>query len=545
MRVLSLFSGIGAFEKALERLGIEHEVVNYCEIDKYASKAYSLIHNVPEEKNLVDVTKVDTSKLKDLDLITYGFPCQDLSTAGRLRVFEFEGERTRSGLFYEALRIIKDTQPKWAIAENVKNLTSKKFTKEFESVLSSLESVGYNNYWKVLNAKDFGIPQSRTRVFIVSIRKDIDDGKFRFPNEEPLNKRLRDILEDNVDPKYYITGKSLDYILANGTKNFKCTPEIDLEIARCLTASMHKVHRASQDNFVSELFCKHDIKVDIENGKPVLNKNLDPIKLGNLYSSGGQNGNVYSTEGVSPTIVSGTTDTKGNGGIGSCNAPKIIDVQYSIDKETGVYTLEPFIVASRGRNPNNPSDRTVGAPTEQRFEANNQGICNTLTTVQKDNYVCEPKIEVVGNYSPSAHDASRIVSTEGLAPTVKENHGTVTAIVEDPKKLFNLYEKKGQAGNVYDENSCAPCIPGFGGGGGGKELKILHDLKIRKLTPKECFRLMGFEDKDIDVLVENGISNTQLYKMAGNSIVVDVLVRLFECLVLKKNQKKNTFIFGI
>lgn len=451
MRVLSLFSGIGAFEKALERLGINHEVVNYCEIDKYASKAYSLIHNIPEEKNLVDVTKVDTSKLKDLDLITYGFPCQDLSTAGRLRGFEFEGERTRSGLFYEALRIIKDTQPKYAIAENVKNLTSKKFAKEFESVLTSLESVGYNNYWKVLNAKDFGIPQNRTRVFIVSIRKDIDDGKFRFPNEEPLNKRLRDILEDNVDPKYYITGKSLDYILANGTKNFKCTPEIDLEIARCLTASMHKGHRASQDNYVSNLFCKHDIKVDIENGKPVLNNNLDPIKLGNIYSSGGQNGNVYSTEGVSPTIVSGTTNTKGNGGIGSCNAPKIIDVQ-------------------------------------------------------NDNYVYEPKIEVVGNYSPSAHDASRVVSTKGLAPTVKENHGTVTAILEETPKN--------------------------------------EDIKIRKLTPKECFRLMGFEDKDADILMENGISNTQIYKMAGNSIVVDVLVKLMESLVLDK-KKKNTFVFGI
>ena len=153
----------------------------------------------------------------------------------------------------------------------------------------------------------------------------------------------------------------------------------------------------------------------------------------------------------------------------------------------------------------------------------------------------EPKIDVVGNYMPSGHNASRVVDTNGLAPTVKENHGTVTAILEEPKKLFNLYEKNGQAGNVYDENHCAPCLPGFGGGGGGKELKVVHNFRIRKLTPKECFRLMGFDDEDIDVLIENGISNTQLYKMAGNSIVVDVLERLFECLLLKKKEEPDLF----
>lgn len=206
LNVLSLFSGIGAFEKALENLGIPHNVVAYCEIDKYASKAYSIIHNIPEEKNLRDVTKVDILDIDErVDLITYGFPCQDISNAGKQKGFTDEnGERTRSGLFFEALRIIDDYKPKFAIAENVKALVSKKFTEEFKTVLESLEEVGYNNYYTVLNAKDFGIPQNRERVFIISIRKDIDKG-FTFPEAIPLELRLKDMLEDEVDEKYYLT----------------------------------------------------------------------------------------------------------------------------------------------------------------------------------------------------------------------------------------------------------------------------------------------------------------------------------------------------
>ena len=173
----SLFSGIGAFEKALDRLGIKYKLAYYCEIDKYASKSYSAIHNVPESLNLGDITKVDTSKLPPVDIISYGFPCQDISLAGKQKgLFNEDGTQTRSGLFFEALRIIEDSKPKVAIAENVKNLTSKKFSEQFGIVLESLEQAGYNNYWQVLNAKDYGIPQNRERVFIVSIRKDIDTG---------------------------------------------------------------------------------------------------------------------------------------------------------------------------------------------------------------------------------------------------------------------------------------------------------------------------------------------------------------------------------
>lgn len=210
MKVLSLFSGIGAFEKALERLDVPYKLEGYCEIDKYASKTYSMIHGYDESWNLGDITKIDTNSLPDdIDLITYGFPCQDISLAGHQKGFEHEGQRTRSGLFFEALRIIEDTKPKITIAENVKNLVSKTFKNEFEMVLTFLEEAGYNNYWKVLNAKDYGVPQNRDRVFIVSIRKDVDRGLFEFPKPFELKLRLKDVLEDEVDEKYYLNDEQI------------------------------------------------------------------------------------------------------------------------------------------------------------------------------------------------------------------------------------------------------------------------------------------------------------------------------------------------
>lgn len=270
IKLLSLFSGIGAFETALDRMNIEYELVNFCEIDKYAAKSYCAVHGTDESKNLGDITKVDTSLLpNDIDLITYGFPCQDISISGLQKGFEYNGERTRSGLFFEALRIIEDTKPRVAIAENVRNLVSKKFANEFQIVLDSLEQAGYNNYWKILNSKDYGIPQNRERVFIVSIRKDLDDGNFKFGEPFPLEFRLKDMLEEEVDEKYYLSEKAISYVCSSGTKNFKYEPEIDLEVSRPLSATMHKTHRASQDNFISDSYMNKDIKVSIIDGKLV------------------------------------------------------------------------------------------------------------------------------------------------------------------------------------------------------------------------------------------------------------------------------------
>lgn len=212
IKLLSLFSGIGAFEKALSNLRIPFELLAYCEFNEYASKAYSVIHNVPESMNLGDITKVDENTLtQDVDLITYGFPCQPFSLAGRQE--GFEDSKGRGNLFFDALRIIKHCKPKIAIAENVKNLTSDKFKYEFNTVIQSLEDAGYNNYWQLLDGKDYEMPQHRERVLVVSIRKDIDTGVFEFPEPVELKKCLYDYLEDSVDEKYYVNSEQAQKLI--------------------------------------------------------------------------------------------------------------------------------------------------------------------------------------------------------------------------------------------------------------------------------------------------------------------------------------------
>ena len=283
MKVLSLFSGIGAFEKALDRLNIDYELVAFSEIDKYATKSYCAIHGVDESMNLGDITKVDENSLpKDIDLITYGFPCQDISLAGKQKgLFNDDGTQTRSGLFFEALRIIEATKPKIAIAENVKNLTGKKFKEQFELVLKSLEEAGYSNYWKVLNAKDYGIPQNRERVFIISIRKDIDKG-YEFPEPFPLKLRLKDMLDDEVDESFYISDertKSLQRDLIN-----KDTLMLDV-------CQYKREGHPREYNEVSPTLSARDYK--------------DPrlIQVGNLDIKGQDIiKRVYSSNGLSPTM---------------------------------------------------------------------------------------------------------------------------------------------------------------------------------------------------------------------------------------------------
>ena len=465
IKLLSLFSGIGAFEKALTNLGIQYELVNYCEIDKYASKSYSAIHGVPESKNLWDVTKVDVLNLpKDIDLLTYGFPCQDISLAGKQKgMFNEDGTLTRSGLFFKALDIIECVKPKIAIAENVKALTSKKFTDEFKIVLDSLEKAGYNNYWQVLNAKDYGIPQNRERVFIVSIRKDIDHYVFEFPKPYSLEKRLKDFLEPQVDEKYYLSDKMISYISATGTANFK-NPDckINLDIARPLTTDQNK--RAGTTNYICD------------------------------------------------------------------DLPDNFDLQ--------------------------------------------KGMIQTIKTSPDIGVVVKDEIIVIGNYSPSGHDASRIVHPDGIAPTVKENHGTITATIvngdinhnlpdgsykylvkdklgneillnKDTKQLRETIQncelEQGKALNLdlynresYEESQTIT-EPHH------NSQRLFYGLRIRKLTPKECYRLMGFSDEDFSKAEQVPTSNAQLYKQAGNSIVVNVLEEILkELFINEKKPKRQT-----
>lgn len=201
-----LFSGIGAQVAALKRLGVEYETVGISEIDRFAIQSYEAING--KTRNYGDISKVEA--LDYADLWTYSFPCTDISLAGKhMGLMDETGKQTRSGLLFEVERLLRKsvedgTQPKYLLLENVKNLVGKKFKPEFDKWLQTLDSLGYNNYWKVLNAKDYGVPQNRERVFVVSIRKDVDMNGYTFPEPFKLERRLKDVLEANVDEKFYL-----------------------------------------------------------------------------------------------------------------------------------------------------------------------------------------------------------------------------------------------------------------------------------------------------------------------------------------------------
>lgn len=548
MKILELFAGYGSQRLALKYLGIDAES-EISEIDRFAVQAYNQIHG--ETKNWGDICKIDETRLGEYDLVTYSSPCQDFSNAG-LRNGGDEGTGTRSSLLWECRRIISATKPKYLLMENVKALTGKKFMPCFQKWLQTLENLGYDNYWRVLNAKDYGIPQNRERVFVVSIRKDIDQG-FEFPKQMSLDKRLKDFLEQNVDEKFYLS--------ATAVSSF-------------------------------------------------------------LKSTFSQERNRLNTKDIAKTLLA--RDAHG---------PQLVS--------------EPVIAASRGRNPDNPSDRTTGAPAEQRLEINSQGICNTLTNVQKDNYVLEPAVFTPkrteygkqirkayenGDVNESRHNMTiQEPRTDGISNTittvqkdnylceplkVKENtkKGYAEAYCGDSINLDQPSSKtrRGRVGHqvaqtltcscnqavieprieqvgvlkestrsngrtqdrVYSANGLAPTLntcqggnlepkiiePGIGHNpiskrfefDGFSETKPCPTLlatdykapkcysdgfRIRKLTPRECWRLMGVKDEDFDKLKD--ISKTQRYKLAGNSIVTNVMMAIFENLFINKTAKRT------
>ena len=551
MKILSLFSGIGAFEKALDYLNINYELVNYCEIDKYASKAYSLIHNVSEDMNLGDITKVDTSKLpKDIDLITYGFPCQDISLAGKQQgMFNDDGSKTRSGLFFEALRIIEDTKPKIAIAENVKNLVSKKFNDQFQVVLQSLEEAGYNNYWKVLNAKDFGIPQNRERVFIVSIRKDIDPGSFEFPKPFELKLRLKDMLEDEVDEKYFLSDKMIEYIIADNEKwEGSKKSVVNKSVATCITTG-EGTRRCDASNYIVE-------------GLPE-NTDIKLMQVGNL--SGGQRSLILDEEGICNCLSA--TDYK---------QPKQILIReatkkgYAVAEEgDGVYLNRPYqkrgvvqkgmiqtikcngndlgVVVADAELSDIGSDIIDMFREVMNFWTETQAkmitpegnikryIGSDIIDIFKEGQVADISFPNGYNKGPRVHDEcptlNGTTTKSSFVVKVKDKVGNEIPLYTNYKKLVETVEKNElpvdevKHMDLYNRNLTDNC--GTLSDPCHNNNRLWDGLRVRKLTPKECFRLMGFQDKDIECLIENKISNTQLYKMAGNSIVVDVLKYIF------------------
>ena len=260
LKILELFGGIGACTKALKKLNIDFEIADYVEIDKYAVKSFNAINGTSYEPQ--DICKWD--KDIETDLIMHGSPCQDFSLAGK-GYGGNEGSGTRSSLMYETIRIVEKLKPKYIIWENVKNVVSKRHIHNFYKYMNYLNKLGYTSHFKLLNSKDYGIPQNRNRLFVVSIRNDIDPKSFKFPEPFELKLKLKDLLEPEVDEKYYLSEKMINYISFTGTNGYKNSDcRINLDVARPLTTDPNK--RAGTSNYISkELPDNYDLRLLIKN----------------------------------------------------------------------------------------------------------------------------------------------------------------------------------------------------------------------------------------------------------------------------------------
>lgn len=604
LRLIELFAGIGSQTQALTNIGIAHKVVAISEIDKYAIQSYEAMHGIAN--NLGDIRKIE--ELPDADLWTYSFPCQDISVAGKGAGIK---EGTRSGLLFEVERLLrvaseKGTLPKYLLLENVKNLVSKKFKADFDKWLDFLAELGYTNYWRVLNAKDYGIPQNRERVFCVSIRGE--HKPFVFPKPKELSIRLRDMIDKTVDERFYLKESTIRSILRStfNSRRDSIRPGDGLantllardwrgpqcvQVGEVVGGKWDKMHDISKrvyepDGIAPTVHCQQGGNTEL--------KIAEGFVLGGL-----QKHQTPRTDGISPTL----TEAMGKGGgqtpiiidtaepkerfykqafetlkENECEVGDTIDAFNKKVNKSGVCptlttrpegfktAILPVVGAMRGRNPEDPSDRTAGVPTEQKLEINEKGLCNALTTVQKDNLVIEKDkqdyvsrrynefIEEKG-YVPEMFVAYNKTEIKDVAPTLtgqcsSPSGSSAVLKLETPVKV-NVANKKG-----YEEARPGDYVnityPGsktkrgrVGNGvahtltcGDGNAV-ITENVRIRKLTPRECLRLMGWKDEQIDKIVAAKISGTQQYRQAGNGIVVQVLEAIFKALFLAEENEND------
>lgn len=430
LKIFEMFSGFGGASFALKKLEIPFKIVGCSEIDKYAIKCYEQNHQEtyygklikdcrfkynPSPKNYGDCTKINPDELPDFDLLTGGFPCQSFSVAGK----GLGEQDTRGTLFHEIIRIAEIKKPKYMLLENVKGLTFKPHKKTFEKIVSEIKRIGYYVHIQVLNSKDYGIPQNRERVFFVCYRQDIsgfDD--FEFPEKEELKIFLKDILEKEVDEKYYLSDKKI-YRIKQG--------RIDPKIAHTLTGGGHSGGNHSDMDAVSN---------------ELINKNKNYYMSGKIYKNGdcGNANRIFKPEGVCQTIQS-----------------------------------------------------------------------NTRTKIIQLN---QPK-----------HSNNRVYSSEGISPTINTMGGGNRQPFVQYINTKNADNKQPpQQDRIYNENGVMTSISSQLNG----RFNILNQGNIRRLTPTECFRLMGFND---EINLE-GLSNTQRYKLAGNgfdiNLVSKILIEMFK-----------------
>lgn len=273
VKMLSLFSGIGAPEQAIKNLGYDLEVVAYAEIDKYASTSYQAIHNEPESKNLVDVSKIFIDKLniEDVDILFHGSPCQSFSIVGKQEGGDI-GSGTKSSLMWETVRIIKDLKPKVVVWENVKGVLWEKHKHNFDLYINKLEEFGYNSTYKIISPTDIGEAQSRNRVFVVSVL----NGEFTFPQIETKNKKtLREYLDLEADEKYILQPEKALNFVEKKKSSFKKSMKIsDINgEARCLVAKGGKAVITNNYLF-SDFSYYNDKSIDLRDIGSIVRKDI-------------------------------------------------------------------------------------------------------------------------------------------------------------------------------------------------------------------------------------------------------------------------------
>ena len=589
LKILELFGGIGACSKALERLGIDYEIADYVEIDKYAVKSFNAIHNTNFEPQNITTWDKDI----EVDLIMHGSPCQDFSLAGK----QAGGDKdsgTRSSLMYETIRIVEKLKPKYVIWENVKNLLSKKHRHNFDAYLETMEQLGYTNYYQVLNAKDYGIPQNRERVFTVSIldNQTEKDEKislivkdFRFPEKKELKLKLKDMLEDEVDEKYYLSDKQLNYVLDMKDVALKSGRNINdrivnPQIAKTISCRGAVDQRADVTNFMIDE-CDEELKVKDIKEMSLLIKNA--TKQGYLEAYDGDGVNIssrmkYQRGNVQKESIQTITTSGGNDrGVvvkdirnmkeklcdelvesGLLNDGTVINHSYTNGlcgkNKNSRQTLEDYIESNNGVMPcvtTRPDTMgiVVGGTKLQRE------VCNKA--IEKN--LVEPNDVIEYTYSNAI---LKEIDNNTIRKQNKVDNQIMSTLVTKPDKLgvvvksvYSDLEKQlftedgnikryidsdivdefkdgqmattsfpngyGHGPRTHDESICLNCID---------KPSVKQNLRIRKLTPKECWRLMGFDDVDFEKASKVN-SNSQLYKQAGNSIVVNVMVEILRQLL--------------
>lgn len=508
-------------------------LINFCEFDKFAAKSYCAIHHVDENINLGDITKVDEKSLKDFTMICGGSPCQDFSISGKQKGSVWTcGEcgheynpltvhyttrdkcprcnsknltKTRSSLLVEFLRIIREKRPVFGIYENVKNITSKRFETTFHLFLQELKEYGYNTYWKVLNAKNYGVPQNRERVYVIFIKTDADNEKFKFPEPFDNGIRLKDLLEDMVDEKYYVSD---DKVLKMIQSMDAITKETILRDDIC---PIDKSYNGSQCKDTANCITSREDR-GISNHKAegtaggggaktgLYQIPIDAAKQGEEYC-----GEIHYAHTLLARDYKGFSNQKNNAvlvkqatkkGYIECDIGGVADLSFPESK------------TRRGR----VQDDGHTSPTITSTET---GVCRIESTENISHAAWKQQM-----YARFIEDADGYVS--GVHTNQSKSFGYKPPLKEVSRTL---------KANAYDAG-------------------VVQGIRVRKLTPKECFRLMGFSDEAFDKAQSAGISNSQLYKQAGNSIVTDVLyyiyVELYKAMpYLFDDLKLSSFFSGI